>query len=161
MLAGREGVMATGVRWMWVSGAVLFVATSVMTRATSDGAIQARPAVATPAPAAGDPARGRYLVEHVAMCIECHSGRDEHGRLITAELYRGGAIPPGPPWAVDWPVRAPRNSGLAGYTDEEGRRLLMQGAISRNGQQLRAPMPRFRMTLQDANDVIAFMRSVP
>jgi mono/diheme cytochrome c family protein len=153
--------MATGMRWMWVTGAVLIVGTSVVMRATSGAAPQVRPAAAASNPTVGDPVRGRYLVEHVAMCVECHSGRDEHGRIIPAELYKGGALPPGPQWAVDWPVRAPRNSGLAGYSDEDGRRLLMQGAISRSGQQLRAPMPRFRMTLQDANDVIAFMRSVP
>jgi hypothetical protein len=108
----------------------------------------------------GDRARGQYIVEHVAMCVECHSGRDGDGNIIPAERYMGGAIPPGPRWAIDWPVMAPRNGGLPGYTDEEARRLLMQGAISRLGRQLRAPMPRFRMTEQDAEDVIAFMRSV-
>jgi hypothetical protein len=35
------------------------------------------------------------------------------------------------------------------------------GAIGRDGKQLRPPMPRFRMTVQDAADLIAFLRSVP
>ena len=39
-------------------------------------------------------------------------------------------------------------------------RLLTEGAIDRRGVQLKPPMPRFRMTPQDAADVIAFMRSL-
>ena len=37
--------------------------------------------------------------------------------------------------------------------------LLTQGAIKRDGTQLRYPMPRFRMTPQDAADVIAYLRT--
>lgn len=153
--------MATGMRSMWVASALLVAGIPVVMRSAPDAGAQGRPATAASSPAAGDPARGRYLVEHVAMCVECHSGRDEHGAIIPAARYKGGPLPPGPPWIADWPVLAPRNSGLAGYSDDEGRRLLMQGAISRNGQQLRPPMPRFRMTRQDADDVIAFMRTQP
>jgi hypothetical protein len=39
-------------------------------------------------------------------------------------------------------------------------RLLTQGAIGRDGAQLKLPMPRFRMNNQDAADVIAFLRSL-
>jgi hypothetical protein len=57
-------------------------------------------------------------------------------------------------------ARAPRNRGLPGYTDEQALQLLTEGAIGRDGKQLRLPMPRFRMTTQDAADVIAFLRSL-
>jgi hypothetical protein len=53
----------------------------------------------------------------------------------------------------------PRIAGLPGYTDELAIRLLTQGAIKRDGTQLRSPMPPFRMTPQDAADVIAYLRS--
>jgi len=39
-------------------------------------------------------------------------------------------------------------------------RLLTQGAIKRDGTQLRYPMPRFHMTPQDAADVIAYLRTL-
>ena len=39
-------------------------------------------------------------------------------------------------------------------------RVLTQGAIKRDGTQLRLPMPRFRMTPQDAADVIAYLRTI-
>jgi len=45
--------------------------------------------------------------------------------------------------------------------DEQALRLLTEGAIGRDGKQLRPPMPRFRMTRQAATDVIAFLRSLP
>lgn len=109
----------------------------------------------------GDATRGQYIVEHVAMCHECHSGRDDRGNILPGEKYMGGPLPPGPPWAEDWPTRAPRNAGLPGYSDEMARRLLTEGAIGRQGVRLRAPMPRFYMSNQDAADVIAFMRTLP
>jgi len=109
----------------------------------------------------GNIAHGRYLAEQVAMCVQCHSGRDAQGNIIDSELFLGGPIPFAPAWPNDWANRAPRNKGLPGYTDEQALRLLTEGAIGRDGRQLRPPMPRFHMTTQDAADVIAFLRSLP
>src|SRR4051794_40932370 len=109
---------------------------------------------------AGNIQHGRYLAEHVAMCVECHSTRDAEGRIIDADRYLGGNIPFAPPWPNEWAARAPRNRGLVGYDDKLALRLLTEGAIGRDGRQLRAPMPRFHMTRQDAADVIAFLRSL-
>jgi len=116
-----------------------------------------RPTAVTTLPR-GNAEHGRYLVEHVAMCIECHSGRDARGGIVQSERFLGAPIPFAPPWPNDWAMRAPRNRGLPGYTDELALRLLTEGAIGRNGEQLRPPMPRFRMSVQDAADVIAYMR---
>ena len=118
-------------------------------------------AQAPPAAPIGDVERGRYIVEDVAMCVECHSSRDSQGNILASERFMGGPIPFNPPWPNDWAIRAPRNRGLPGYTDELGIRLLTQGAIDRFGNQLRAPMPRYRMSPQDAADVVAYMKSLP
>jgi hypothetical protein len=104
--------------------------------------------------------RGRYIVERVAMCYECHSTRDPQGNIVTGTKFMGGSMPMRPPWPGDWPLQIPRIAGLPGYSDMEATRLLTQGAIKRDGTQLRAPMPRFRMTPQDAADVIAYLRSL-
>jgi hypothetical protein len=106
----------------------------------------------------GNSDHGKYIAEHVAMCVECHSGRDHDGNILASEKYDGGPLPFIPP-SSEWATRVPRNRGLPGYTDAMAMRLLTQGAIGRDGRQLRLPMPRFRMTPQDAADVIAFMRS--
>ena len=68
----------------------------------------------------GNPEHGRYIVEHVAMCIECHSGRDSRGNILESERFLGAPIPFAPPWSNDWAMRAPRNRGLPGYTDDDG-----------------------------------------
>lgn len=108
----------------------------------------------------GNVEHGRYLVENVAMCGECHSPRDAKGEIIPEQRFTGAPIPVRSPWPNDeWAIEAPRNGGLPGYTDELAMRLLTQGAIARDGRQLRSPMPRFRMTPQDAADVIAYMRT--
>jgi hypothetical protein len=72
----------------------------------------------------------------------------------------GGAMPARPMWSADWPDRFPRIAGLPGYTDEQAIRLLTDGAIKRDGTQLRAPMPRFRMNPQDAAAVVAYLKSM-
>jgi mono/diheme cytochrome c family protein len=107
----------------------------------------------------GNAERGRYLVLHVAMCVECHSPRDARGELLAGREFTGASIPFQPPQG--WALRAPRNRGLPGYTPELAVRLLTQGGVDREGRQLRAPMPRFRMSFQDAADVVAYLRSLP
>lgn len=107
----------------------------------------------------GNVQRGEYLVERVVMCFECHSTRDGEGNIVPGTRFMGGPMPMRPSWPVDWPSQIPRIAGLAGYTDEEAMRVLTQGAIKRDGTQLRLPMPRFRMSPQDAADVIAYLRT--
>lgn len=108
----------------------------------------------------GNVEHGRYIVEEVAKCVECHSPRDDQGNLLQSEKFTGAPFPFRPPWPNDWAIFAPRNRGLPGYDDDQALRLLTQGAIGRDGRQLRPPMPRFHMTIQDATDVIAYMRSL-
>ena len=133
------------------------------------GALTAAQAPATPTAPAADPSvtmprgnveHGRYIVERVAMCVECHSGRDAQGNIVASQRYLGSVLPIAPPPWGGWATQAPRNKGLPGYTDALALRLLTQGSIGREGNQLRAPMPRFRMSVQDAADVIAFLRAV-
>ena len=129
----------------------------------------ARPAAAAPQRAAGadafvampkgNLAHGEYLVERVIMCWQCHSTRDTAGNLIPATKFLGGPMPVRAPWPGDWPNTVPRIAGLPGYTDAQAMRLLTQGAIKRDGSQLRPPMPPFHMSPQDAADVIAYIRS--
>jgi mono/diheme cytochrome c family protein len=108
----------------------------------------------------GNLEHGRYLVEQVVMCYECHSARDPQGNIVVGTKFKGGPMPVRPTWSSDWPIQIPRIAGLPGYTDELAMRLLTQGAIRWDGKQLRAPMPRFRMSPQDAADVIAYLRSL-
>ncbi len=114
----------------------------------------------TEAARTGDPARGKYIVEHVAMCIQCHTPRSEAGDLLMDRELQGAPIPFNSPWSgVLWANTAPRIAGLPQYSRAEGIRLLMTG-VSRTGGPLRPPMPPFRMNEQDAADVLAFLKSM-
>ena len=136
-------------RFAWVCGVVTMLAGT-----TELSAGQQAPS------GAGNVERGRYLVERVVMCGECHSTRDQDGNIVSGTRFRGGPMPVRPTWPVDWPSAFPRIAGLPGYTDAQAMRLLTQGAIKRDGTQLRMPMPRFRMSAQDAADVIAYLRTL-
>lgn len=109
---------------------------------------------------AGNTDHGKYLVEHVAMCIQCHTPHMENGRLIREQLLMGAAVPVTSPFdGVLWANTAPRIAGLPQYTEEDAVRLLTTG-IGRNGNPLRPPMPPFRMNDQDAKDVVAYLKSL-
>ena len=126
-------------------------------RRAASPAQQAAPAKVPP----GNVEHGRYLVHNVAMCVECHSPRDANGEIIAGKEFTGAPLPFRPPDRRGWALRAPRNRGLPGYTPELAIRLLTQGGVDREGKQLRPPMPHFRMTVQDAADVVAYLKSLP
>src|SRR5579862_8133303 len=56
--------------------------------------------------------RGRYIVESVAMCEQCHTERDHKGNPDRAHWLMGGSITMRP--AYDAPVWAQREPRLAG-----------------------------------------------
>jgi mono/diheme cytochrome c family protein len=146
--------------WIWAVASVGLVAMLASGWLVSDVTAAQQGAATASAEVRGNVEHGRYLVERVVMCAECHSTRDSAGNIVPGSRLLGGSMPVRVPWPGDWPLQIPRIAGLPGYTDAQAMRLLTEGAIKRNGTQARAPMPRFRMTAQDASDVIAYLRSL-
>ena len=104
--------------------------------------------------------RGKYIVESVAMCERCHTPRDENGNPERSNWLKGGPVQlkqtyPTPTWAE----REPRIAGAPPGTDEQFITLLTTG-ISRTGAPPNLPMPPFRMTRQDAEAVLAYLKSL-
>lgn len=113
------------------------------------------------APSNQDPvARGQYIAHHVAMCVECHSPRDENGNLIQSRLFKGAPMPvSAPPYpSVPWAFQAPDIAGLVGYDNVE--QFLMTGIVPRTGKPALRPMPPFKMNQEDADAVVAYLRSI-
>ena len=104
--------------------------------------------------------RGKYIVDNVAMCSQCHTPRDSDGNLEREHWLTGSAVwlLPAKP-SEDWPLKAPRIAGTPPGTDEEMITLLTTG-IWRDGRRLRPPMPQFRMTREDAASVVAYLKSL-
>jgi mono/diheme cytochrome c family protein len=105
-------------------------------------------------------ARGKYIVEGVAMCGTCHTPRTDSGEIDQARWLDGAALwlLPAHPTA-GWPLKAPRLAGSPAASDEELIRLLTTG-IWKTGRRLKSPMPQFRMSRDDAEAVVAYLRSL-
>jgi mono/diheme cytochrome c family protein len=110
---------------------------------------------------ASDVARGKYIVEGIARCGQCHTPRDSQGHPDRRHWLQGGPVPfmPSEPDA-DWPVRVPRIGGTPPADDADMVKLLTTG-IWTTGAHLRAPMPEFRMERSDAEAVVAYLKSLP
>ena len=108
----------------------------------------------------GSVERGRYIVEHVAMCGRCHTPWNQAGEGQKRNWLLGGPVQIQATYTVpDWAVVEPRLAGRPPGTDAEFVKLLMTG-ISRTGAPPRPPMPNFRMTREDAESVLAYLKSL-
>jgi mono/diheme cytochrome c family protein len=106
-------------------------------------------------------ARGEYLVKGLAGCGDCHTPMNEKGELVMDEWLRGtklvfGPLVPMPNWAGS----SVNIAGLPGWDAKKAVALLMTG-LAPNGQPPRPPMPRYRMNKEDAEAVVAYLKSLP
>ena len=117
--------------------------------------------IATAASRADQVARGSYLVNHVAMCVQCHTPRDATGALDQTRLLKGAPIPVASPFPTQrWAFSAPAIAGLPGFSDEDEISLLTTGRRPGSAAP-KPPMPPFRLTREDAEAVVAYLRSLP
>jgi mono/diheme cytochrome c family protein len=116
---------------------------------------------ASAAPSQGDVERGKYLVDNVAMCEECHTPRDANGDLDETRRLEGAStwIVPVHPTTV-WGMRAPALAGLPGYTEAQGEQILEKG-VGPNGIPIQPPMHIYHMNHADAQAILAYLRSLP
>ena len=105
--------------------------------------------------------RGRYLVEEVAKCPECHTPRNARGELDRNAWLQGAPI-----WIMpvrpipNWAERAPALTGFGSYTEAQGERILEKGT-GPEGEALRPPMHVYHMHHEDAKAIIAYLSSLP
>lgn len=140
--------------------ALVLISNSVPPALAQNSAKKSAPHQAEKNGGAGDAARGKYLVESIAICGQCHTPRDSNGNLDRTRWLQGAALPwlPAKP-DTDWPLRAPRIGGTPPADDADMVKLLTTG-IWTNGNRLRFPMPQFRMERNDAEAVVAYLKSV-
>jgi hypothetical protein len=140
------------------SGLLLVLVLTVSAQTQSPPASQALPT--SPAERAALVAHGEYLANSVAMCVQCHSPRDEEGNILESEKFTGAPMPVRSPFPDTlWALRAPNIRDLPGFTDEQIIALLMTGHATGRPAPMR-PMPPFRMSLYDAQSIVAYLRSL-
>src|SRR5262245_42498277 len=104
-------------------GAMLRIALVLGVVVCASGRAAAQPSA--PAASAEQLQRGQYLVEHVAMCVQCHTPRDAQGALDRTQLFQGAPIPIPTPFPMQpWAFTAPKIAGLPGWTVDDAMRLL-------------------------------------
>lgn len=126
----------------------------------SSSAFQKRFALPGP-PSKAEIEKGRYLVEEVAKCPECHTPRKEDGELDSAAWLRGAPIWIRPVAAIpNWADRAPALAGLPSFTEEQVEKVLENGT-GPNGEPLRPPMHIYHLAPPDARAIATYLKSLP
>jgi mono/diheme cytochrome c family protein len=140
--------------------AVTLIPVTIPVSRKSAAARAATAAIAPAAPQQTQVERGRYLVEEVAKCPECHTPRDSNGQLDHSRWLQGASI-----WIMpvhpdpNWAERAPALAGFPGYTEAQGERVLEEG-VGPNGLAIRPPMHIYHMNHDDAVAIIAYLKSL-
>ena len=105
-------------------------------------------------------ARGKYLVEGIGMCGDCHTPHSEKGEPIREKLLQGTPLgfKPTVPMPV-WADTSTNIAGLPGWEKDAAIKFLMTG-VAYNGLPPRPPMPQYRFNLQDAEAIVAYLKSL-
>jgi mono/diheme cytochrome c family protein len=110
--------------------------------------------------AAARVARGKYLVEDIGLCGDCHTPRDEKGEPVKDQWLKGASLDFKPIAAVPvWADKAPAIAGLPGWEEGAAIKFLMTG-FAYNGLPRRPPMPQYRFNVQDAQAIVAYLKSL-
>jgi mono/diheme cytochrome c family protein len=105
-------------------------------------------------------ARGKYIVEGLAACGDCHTPRNRDGDIDRTKWLAGAPVFYEPAQSVPgWAISAPRIAGIPPGRDAEVITLLTT-SVWRDGKTPRPPMPRFHMTREDAEAVVAYLKSL-
>jgi len=112
--------------------------------------------------------RGRYLVESILGCGNCHTPKSPDGGAIMERNLAGGITVTAPPFSgMASNITPDRETGIGSWTDAEIKRAIVDGVRPNHGRlpntQLAAVMatPFFKAMLpRDLDAVIAYLRSV-
>ena len=103
--------------------------------------------------------RGKYLVERVCLCGDCHSPRNEKGEFDRAQWLQGELISFKPDHPMPFAAIAPPIAGLPSYAKDEAALKFFETGTNTTGKLAMAPMPQFRFNHEDALAVVAYLRS--
>jgi mono/diheme cytochrome c family protein len=103
-------------------------------------------------------ARGKYLVQRVAMCGDCHTPRDDKGMPLPGKELAGAPLGFKPLAPMPWATTAPDIAGLPGWKDAQIVTFLTTGKL--DGKAPNPPMPEYQLSAADARAVVAYLRTL-
>ena len=104
--------------------------------------------------------RGKYLVEQVGMCADCHTPRDQKGEFLKQNWLQGSAIHFTPVHPMPFAAVAPAIAGLPTYATDDQAIKFLEAGITASGKPALPPMPQYRFNHEDATAVVAYLRSL-
>jgi mono/diheme cytochrome c family protein len=109
--------------------------------------------------------RGKYLVEEVARCQECHTPKTETGAFDMAKSLKGAklniaAITPVQGWHAQSPDIT-STSQLWQRWGDAGMATFLETAKNPRGGAAGPPMPAYTMKAEDAEAVVAYLKTLP
>jgi mono/diheme cytochrome c family protein len=109
--------------------------------------------------------RGKYLVEQVARCQECHTPTLPDGSFDKAQWMKGATLVGIPAKPIeDWHQKAPDITSTSKLWERwkvEGFVKFFETGKTPKGGKSGPPMPAYTMTKSDAEAVTAYLKSLP
>lgn len=105
-------------------------------------------------------ARGEYLVKGIGQCADCHTPFSDKGEPMMDKWLQGCKLTFAPtvPMPV-WADTSPAIAGLPGWDEQQAVKFFTTG-LAPNGQPARPPMPQYKLNKQDAEAVVAYLKSL-
>lgn len=108
--------------------------------------------------------RGRYLVETIGGCANCHSPRGPGGVFAAGKHLAGGFVLEEPPFrAVASNITSDKETGIGNWTDDQIVKAIREG-IRPDGSLVGPPMPielYRKLSDSDVRAMVAYLRTVP
>ncbi len=107
--------------------------------------------------------RGRYLVEEIGKCQECHTPRLDNGQYDRTKWLKGAMIDFKPAHPMPkWEEMAPdiTSSGKVKEWGEKGLSGFLQTGAGPEGDKADPPMPFYTMKPEDAEAIAAYLGSL-
>jgi mono/diheme cytochrome c family protein len=114
--------------------------------------------------AAGEVERGKYLVEEVAKCQDCHTPRGADGQLDQTKWLKGAVLDfqplqPMKEWHKTSPDLTP-GSRLWQRWGEKGLTEFLKTGLGPSGHTADPPMPAYKLTSDDAGAIVQYLKSL-
>lgn len=169
-MTSRTGILALSLLALVAACGTAAIARSTAQSHRAGKAHRSAPAVFTARATPARLARGRYLVETVASCFDCHSEHEYvHGQWLVKPGMKGAgqifheiSLPPGAQLIAP-NITPDRATGIGTWTAAQIEEAVQHG-VAKGGRPLFDLMPywQFRvLTPEDMKSIIVYLRSIP